>query len=403
MERVRARCLKCLREFSITPNQVQQGHGCAPCRKRAAGKLRRTPQSVWDARGDLVGIDWLEPVSRALQPSLAQCRACGRQWQATPAKIQQGSGCRVCNLGRSRISQAAWDELAYAIGQEWLEQVKGTKSRARIRCKACGYEWLSRADSVQRGQRCRACAGNAPITEEQWKQRASASGLEWLAPVVGAKGKVLARCLTCKHEWSVSPAVVRKGHGCPSCAGTMVQSQEVWDARAAAVGIEWLEPVGGTKSKTGAKCLKCDHEWGARPDGVMGGKACPACSQHGISPVLPGRVYLITYQDDRMKVGVMNQHTNRLDQHVRRGWEIVDVWDVPDGETAVAIERATLAWWKSHGARKVKANDVPHRDGATETVWIGKIGPRDTTDEINTLTSTITTSTEAISSRPSTR
>ncbi len=56
-------------------------------------------------------------------------------------------------------------------------------------------------------------------------------------------------------------------------------TQEEWDRRAAAVGIEWLEQPKNGNTPTLARCLECSHEWYPRPRLVSQGRGCPICAR----------------------------------------------------------------------------------------------------------------------------
>ncbi len=119
--------------------------------------------------------------------------------------------------------------------------------------------------------------GRTWITQDEWDRRADAVGLEWLDLVKNNRTPTAVRCLTCAHTWSPWPTGVTSGHGCPRCAGSAPLSQNVWDRRAAAVGIEWLEPVKASHTPTSARCLTCGHECLPRPANVQQGHGCPRC------------------------------------------------------------------------------------------------------------------------------
>ena len=55
-------------------------------------------------------------------------------------------------------------------------------------------------------------------------------------------------------------------------------SQEEWDRRAAAVGIQWVSPVSSSATKTPARCLACGHEWSPHPGNIQQGHRCPVCA-----------------------------------------------------------------------------------------------------------------------------
>jgi len=59
-------------------------------------------------------------------------------------------------------------------------------------------------------------------------------------------------------------------------------------------------------------------------------------------------VYFIYHRNrDAAKIGITGAERTQLEKHQRRGWEILLTLDVP-GETAMAIERAVLRWWRDH-------------------------------------------------------
>ncbi len=248
----------------------------------------------------------------------------------------------------------------------------------RVSCSACGYEWQIRAESLKTSKGCLKCQGMAPITTGEWDTKASQVGVEWLETVRGREAKSLARCRTCGYEWMATPVSVKRGHGCPNCAGVALVSAADWNARAASVGIEWLEPVSGSNRRTLARCLACGYEWKPRSDLALQGKGCPVCAQHGIDPAAPSRIYLITYRGDRMKVGVMGQHTSRLSVHTGRGWVVIKTWDVATGDDAVQVENEVREWWKQAGSTFVGSADIPRGDGVRETIWINSIQPDET-------------------------
>ncbi len=189
----------------------------------------------------------------------------------------------------------------------------------------------------------------------------------------------MARCLSCGNEYAALPDHVRKGHRCSRC----IVSDEEWDRRAVVVGIEWIEAYQRSDRPRRARCLTCGTEFTPQPRSVAEGRGCPTCATTGLDRTKPGTVYLIQHDDPLlMKVGVMNTGGRRLAEHRSRGWQIVCTWDVRDGYEAERIESTTISWWSDLGGRFADRDDVPARDGYTETVHIGKVDVTDTLDFI---------------------
>lgn len=82
-----------------------------------------------------------------------------------------------------------------------------------------------------------------------------------------------------------------------------------------------------------------------------------------------------------MKIGVQNTDgkSDRLAIHKRRGWSEVKHWEVPTAAIARAVELAVLRAWAGKGARFAAPEDVPAGDGASESVFIGRVDVPDTT------------------------
>lgn len=118
------------------------------------------------------------------------------------------------------------------------------------------------------------------LTQDEWDDTAESAGFHWLAPVKTTNTATEAQCNTCAFVWEATPANTRhRGSGCPKCAGLLKLTQEDWDERAEAVGLEWLEPVAARNARTRARCTSCEHEWKASPAAVSTGSGCPQCGK----------------------------------------------------------------------------------------------------------------------------
>ena len=370
-----ARCLKCGHEWSPKPSHVRDGHGCPSC----AGQF--VTREEYDRRAAALNIEWVgdEPV-RSAEPHPARCLTCGHEWRAWPDDVKGGRGCPKCAKARAgeklrgrRVSLAELNRRAAAAGIEWLAEPADTNSRTPARCLTCGHEWNPTPNRVLQGRGCPACAAERlRRPHEEWNARAAAVGIEWIGDErIHATTPHAARCLTCGHEWSPKPDAVSGGHGCPKCAG-MIATPEERAEQAAAVGIEWLEDPSTAREKAPARCLTCGHEWAVRPNSVQQGQGCPACSPRGFDPAAPATVYLVRHERGPVvKVGVTDaDKRERLRTHNRRGWETLGTWPVPVGRDALAIEAAVLEWWEDRGAVPCEPEDVPEGDGYTEAVFV---------------------------------
>jgi len=179
------------------------------------------------------------------------------------------------------ISQKVWDERIVMVGARWLGAVASNRAPVEAECLACGHRWMVRPGNVQQGKGCPACAGQA-VSQADRDAQAKKVGVRWLEPVKNAHTKTQAECMNCSHNWAVSATSVASGSGCPACWNKRrgldkLKSQQAHDQAAAAVGIQWLEPVKRNTAKTGARCLNCHLEWQALPSRVQQGGGCPKC------------------------------------------------------------------------------------------------------------------------------
>ena len=115
-----------------------------------------------------------------------------------------------------------------------LESYKGAKEKIKFQCKICGYIFITTADSVLRGSKCRKCNGTAKYTTEEFKQQLNDihPNLEILGEYVNANTKIKTRCKICNYTWDVTPASLKasKGSGCPSCYGNIPKTHETYQA-----------------------------------------------------------------------------------------------------------------------------------------------------------------------------
>ena len=373
-----AACLTCGHTWQAPPGHVKGGTGCPRC----AGKL--LTQDDWDARASAVGITWLRPVRKSVDKTPAKCMACGHEWAALPSGVRQGQGCPNCGQVHSneakRKPQAEWDRRIALVNAEWLEPVQNVAMKAPARCLACGNVWSVTPGTISRGSGCPQCSaagrGERRLAgQDRRDAEAAAVGIRWLEPVGVGSNRYLAECLTCGHHWRVQPYSINQGSGCPICAGQIV-TQADWDERAARSGIEWLEAVKNRKTPTPARCLAdgCGYVWRPWPSAIRRGQGCPRCAKYGFDPSAPSRLYLLVLPDPPLlKIGVMGEGRTRLDQHTRRGWQVVRTWSTPTGTDALDLEDSVLSWWDLQGAIPAQRREVPAGIGFTECVHVGRV------------------------------
>lgn len=283
-EKTSIRCLDCGHVWPVYPANIAKGRkSCAPC-SRANSRISK---EVWEQRLASGNATWVEgtPENISDKSKLALCQLCNRTWLVNPRQRQLRHPRCLGRIAEPLISPGDWAERAKKVGIEWLEIPTRSKVRTPAQCLTCNHEWSPIPDNIRSGSGCPKCSklrrsnlGSNKVSDDEWKLRASKAGVEWVSDVPNStSNRKPVICLKCEYEWSPLASSIRKGSGCPVCAKNASISQKVWDERAAAIGLEWLEPVTGRHSMTKAKCLTCGLEWIVEAGAVARGSGCPEC------------------------------------------------------------------------------------------------------------------------------
>jgi hypothetical protein len=81
-------------------------------------------------------------------------------------------------------------------------------------------------------------------------------------------------------------------------------------------------------------------------------------------------LYLIEQSELRAaKIGIAESNSDRIDVHIRRGWNVIQVWQFSTGELAGKAESAVLAYFRNELELPpfLGPTDMP-QGGYTETV-----------------------------------
>ena len=86
-----------------------------------------------------------------------RCNKCGFEWNAIPANLLAGDGCRKCGAKKAHEKfLKTQDEFVTQMKEinptiEIIGQYKGRHAPVKARCLLCGYEWSPQASSLLRG------------------------------------------------------------------------------------------------------------------------------------------------------------------------------------------------------------------------------------------------------------
>ena len=174
------------------------------------------------------------------------------------------------------------------------------------------------------------------------------------------------------HKWTAVIADRSNGNGCPVCSGRValigVTDLSTTNPELAAEADGW-DPTTLTAYSNKKVRWKCEHghTWKTAVAHRSGGNGCPSCAKSGFDPNQPGFLYLIDHFELQMfQIGISNFPENRLDNHKRRGWEVLEIRGPMDGHLTQKLETDCLHALEKRGAILGHRAGIEKFDGYTE-------------------------------------
>ena len=409
-KRVWWRCSSCEHEWQAPiERRALKGNGCPPCgRKRAAAAKRvvKPGNSIADTTPQVVS-EWHPTKNGDLLPTEVnssshskvwwQCEL-GHEWQTEVSKrTALGRNCPYCS---NQKVLPGYNDLAThnpELAAEWHPTKNGDLTPTDVTPNStrkkywwlgkCGHEWDASNATRNKGIGCPVCAGLRVLKgfndlESQHPEIAA----EWHPTKNGAitpdmvvshsNKKVWWQC-ELGHEW---PTGVHMRHrtGCPVCSGKKVLSGfNDLATKDPELAAEWhptrngdLTPRQVVRFSGRRVWWLCDegHEWPTTVATRSTGSGCPSCMHSGFSQAEPGWLYLIKQPDlELTQIGISNVPEQRLRQHTRRGWELIELRGPMPGDLAWNAEQAGLKAVQSRGAKLGENYLNVKFDGHTES------------------------------------
>lgn len=369
-------CLSCGREVAPRFDYIhRRGRGgCRSCSQRARDAVSRTRINPDTAVEVMLASSLrpLDPFPGRVAPWRCECLRCGREVAVQYGRVKQEkpTGCAYCN--RKRVDPEVAAEAMRAAGLEPLTAYPGNRAPWPCRCQTCGREVSPRFNSIDQGQGgCTHCSRRA-VAGTTAMEGMREAGLEPLEPYPGSnKAPWRCRCLRCEREVSPRYNSIQQGRGgCPYCAGTATDEDEAVSTMRAA-GVEPLTPYPGGHTPWRCHCLTCGREVTPTYRNIAAGNGgCKHCTDSGfwMAHESAATVYLLVNETlGALKIGIMRDHSNRIDHHQRNGWRLVDAWRDLDLATAHTAEQAVLAAWRNSGIPDAVTREDMPQGGWSET------------------------------------
>lgn len=222
-DRIKCRCKKCGYEWSPIPNSLLNGHGCPKCGIQARARKKTATHAEYAARLAKINptIELLSTYTKAMEPILCRCRACGYEWQSTPSELLS-YGCPKCGAKKAHLkttkSQMEFEkDMSIACPKlEVIGDYINQYTKVRVRCRQCGREWEAMPKVLLRGTSCRICSEKERrrVRNEEFKVklREKNPNIEPIDDYVNNITKMHVRCALCGMEWMAWPRNLLLGY-----------------------------------------------------------------------------------------------------------------------------------------------------------------------------------------------
>jgi hypothetical protein len=309
----------------------------------------------------------------------------GHRWNATVAsRSNHTSNCPTCSgkqvlNGFNDLATLEPDIAAQAHNWDPATVTKGSKQIREWKCLE-GHIWASpiyRRTGPERS-RCPTCsnytvlAGFNDLASRFPKIGEQAYGWDPTTVTAGSNGR---RAWICEqgHIWSaVVTSRTNLKSGCPVCIGRKVlvgfNDLVTVNPELAAQADSWdpTTVTAGSNKKVGWKC-ELGHHWRATISDRTSGKDCPSCAVSGFDPNKPGFLYFIDHFDLHLfQIGISNFPDNRLANHKRSGWEVIELRGPMDGHLTQQLETNCLHALEKRGAILGHKAGIDKFDGYSE-------------------------------------
>jgi hypothetical protein len=291
----------------------------------------------------------------------------GHSWIARPAERIAGQGCPVCSnktvlVGFNDLATTNPELASQADGWDPTTLTAGSNKKVSWKCKF-DHRWITTVDTRGiRGSGCPVCVnktvlvGFNDLATTNPELALQADGWDPTTLTIGSDKKVGWKCAL-GHRWESE--VKNKGQnikGCPYCVGQKVlvgfNDLATTNPELASQADGW-DPTtltAGSRKKVGWKC-SLGHQWKSNVQNRTKGQGCPSCAKGGFDPNQPGFLYFIDHFDlSLFQIGITNFPKDRLGDHMRSGWQVIELRGPMDGHLTQKLETSCLHALEKRGA-----------------------------------------------------
>jgi hypothetical protein len=285
------------------------------------------------------------------------------------SRTVSGNGCPVCSgrqilIGYNDLATTHPELAAEADGWDPTTVSFGSQKRVSW-IGSCGHRWTVRvATRASQKRNCPICTskqiliGYNDLATTHPELAAEADGWD-PTTVTYASGKRVQWKCSLGHNWITT--VASRGHSkntCPICSGQQVLSgfndlaTRFPDIAREAHGWDPTLLTSGSGQKLPWICSE-KHLWRATVSSRTGPDktGCPSCAKYGFDPNKPGWIYFLRHDNwGYFQIGITNKLEDRISDHRRKGFELIEVRGPMKGYLAKDIETAMLRTLNKRGA-----------------------------------------------------
>ena len=384
-------------------SRTSRGDGCPYC---AGRKVLTGYNDLATTHSELAKeADGWDPslISAGSNKKLSWVCVEGHRWKAVLNNRtgNKPAGCPVCsnNLVVPGINDLATTHPAVAQKADGWDPTKvsyGSGKRLNWKCEL-EHKWAVPPQSQARNNGCPICSnriiqiGFNDLATTHPNMAVEVDGWDPLTSMAGDDKK---KKWICKlgHRWIATPETrTQNNSGCLVCANLQVEigfndlATTFPDVAKEADGWDPTTIISGhTKRKW--KCVN-GHKWASdvlsRTTRNIG---CPSCAQHGFNPNSDGYLYFLKHLSwEMLQIGITNTPDDRLNDHKKLGWDLLEIRGPIDGHLSQQWERAILRMLKAKGADLSNSKIAGKFDGYSEA-WSKSIFPVTSIKELMQLT-----------------
>ena len=293
----------------------------------------------------------------------------GHRWEATPKdrKPPSSNGCPYCSgnkvlAGFNDLESLYPDIAKQADGWDPSTITPMSNSRKPWKC-SLGHRWTAVVSSRHRNG-CPYCGnwkvlvGFNDLKTKCPDVAEEADGWDTTAVTPGSGKKKSWKC-SLGHQWKaiVADRCPPSNNSCPYCAGRIVlpgfNDLKTLYPEVAKEADGW-DPAQFTAGSNKQKRWKCEkgHTWIALIDSRTPPRSsgCPECAEKGFNPGKDAFFYLMQRPGEQ-QLGITNDLKQRVRQHEKNGWSLIDSVGPRSGHEVLAVERQFKQWLRSEVGR----------------------------------------------------